>query len=447
MKYPSPLRYPGGKRKIASFIADAIVANKLEGGTYVEPYAGGASVALQMLFTEHVNSIVINDVDRSIYAFWHSVVYETERLIQKIYDTPVTMQEWYKQKDIQNLKQDIDLLTLAFSTFFLNRTNRSGILGGGVIGGINQAGKWKMDARFNKTSLIERIKRIALYGDRIQIFNKDAIDLIRYLEPVLDERTLIYFDPPYYKQGATLYAYHYTHADHIELSDFILNLDYKWILTYDYTPQIIEMYAGVEKRRLTLSYTAANKTKGKEMIAFCSHFIIPDAEYKSISIQLNENENENENEKSYGDTVYVSSHESSDVSSSTTDDDVFITMPLNDGSMYGVPETDLSRYVELYPAVDVEQELRNMVGWLESNRAKRKTRNGIRRFITNWLSRAQNTSRTVSDRPISNRRYVRDNRHNFTDDRTVGGDYDTRMPRIIADSPDDETSQLTVRDR
>lgn len=168
---------------------------------------------------------------------------------------------------------------------------------------------------------------------------------------------------------------------------------------------------------------------------------------RHVECKLNENENENENEKSYGDTACVSSHESSDVSSSTADDDVFITMPLNDGSMYGVPETDLSRYVELYPAVDVEQELRNMVGWLESNRAKRKTRNGIRRFITNWLSRAQNTSRTVSDRPISNRRYVGDNRHNFTDDRTIGADYDTRMPRIIADVPDDDSRQLTASDK
>jgi DNA adenine methylase len=283
--YPSPLRYPGGKKKLATFIADAIIDNGIQGGTYIEPFAGGAGVALQMLFMEHVNNIIINDIDRSIYSFWHSVLNETDKLCKMIFDTPITIEEWERQKAVQRQKGEADFLSLGFSTFFLNRTNRSGIINGGIIGGKGQAGKWKMDVRFNKDDLIKRIQKIALYKSRIQLYNEDAIDFINAVRPTLNERTLIYFDPPYYNQGAALYANHYTHADHEELSRFIQGLECKWILTYDYTPNIIGMYHDVEKRLLTLSYTVAEKIKGSEMIAFSDKFIIPEGNYSAITIE------------------------------------------------------------------------------------------------------------------------------------------------------------------
>ena len=234
MLYPSPLRYPGGKKKLASFIAEAIIVNGIQGGTYIEPFAGGAGIALQMLFMEHVNNIIINDIDRSIYSFWYSVLNETDHLCRMIRDTPITVEEWVKQKAVQKQKYEAAFLSLGFSTFFLNRTNRSGIINGGIIGGKGQTGKWKMDVRFNKDDLIKRIQKIALYESRIRLCNEDAIDFINTIRLSLNERTLIYFDPPYYNQGAALYANHYTHVDHEELSRFIQGLEYKWILTYDY---------------------------------------------------------------------------------------------------------------------------------------------------------------------------------------------------------------------
>lgn len=285
MVFPSPLRYPGGKKKLAKFVIDSIIENDIQDGTYIEPFAGGASVALHLLFLEYVKKIIINDVDRSIYAFWYSVLYETERLCNLIEDTPVTIEEWHRQKIVQTQKENMDYLTLGFSTFFLNRTNRSGIIKGGVIGGKDQAGQWKMDVRFNKSDLISRIRKIALYQSRIQIHNEDAIDFVNMIRPVLDQHTLIYFDPPYYNQGAALYANHYSHEDHVELSRYIKNLDCKWILTYDYTPNIIEMYRNTEKRLLTLNYTASKKTKGNEMLAFCDDFNIPQGRYSSITIE------------------------------------------------------------------------------------------------------------------------------------------------------------------
>ena len=69
--------------------------------------------------------------------------------------------------------------------------------------------------------------------------------------------------------------------------------------------------------------------------------------------------------------------------------DAFIKLPLNDKSYFSVLQTDVEHYKELYPAVNVEQELRSMLGWLEANPRRRKTRNGIKSFITKWLSKSQ----------------------------------------------------------
>ena len=285
MVFPSPLRYPGGKKKLAKFITDAIIENDLQGGIYIEPFAGGASVALYLLFMEYMNSIIINDIDRAIYAFWYSLLNNTDELCELIEKTPVTMEEWEKQKEIQKQKDVMDCLSLGFSTFFLNRTNRSGIIKGGVIGGKDQAGKWKMDVRYNKADLVSRIKKIALYKNRIQVFNQDAMDFVNQIRPTLTDRSLIYFDPPYYNQGAALYANHYSHEDHANLARFIQALECKWILTYDYIPDVINLYRNTEKRLLTLNYTASNKVKGNEMIAFCEGFTIPVGIYSSISIE------------------------------------------------------------------------------------------------------------------------------------------------------------------
>lgn len=285
MTYPSPLRYPGSKKKLTSFIQDIIECNGLLGGTYIEPFAGGASVALYLLYTEYVNSIIINDIDRSIYAFWFSVLNDTENLCRLIRDTAVSVDEWDKQKKIQENKSDCTFLELGFSTFFLNRTNRSGIIKGGIIGGRTQTGNWKIDCRYNKDDLIKRIEKVALYANRIELYNQDAIDFVTTIYPHLDESAFIYFDPPYYNQGAALYANFYTHESHKKLSEFIQGLDCKWMLTYDYTPDIIDLYRNVEKRLLTLSYTAAQKVKGCEMIAFCDDFIVPKGKYSAVTIE------------------------------------------------------------------------------------------------------------------------------------------------------------------
>ena len=284
MLFPSPLRYPGGKRKLSSYVETIVMENGIQGGTYIEPFAGGANIALDLLFKNLVSKIVINDLDRSIYAFWYSVLHETEALCRLIVNTPVNMESWNQQKDIQSLKDYATLLELGFSTFYLNRTNRSGIIRGGVIGGKGQTGDWKMDARFNKADLVQRIEKIAKHNEQIELYNLDAIELINHIYERIDNRTLVYFDPPYYNQGAALYSNFYTHKDHANLAQFILNLNCKWMLTYDYTDEVIELYEDAQRHTLSLSYTAQEKVRGSEMIAFSRGLTAPTGKYASISI-------------------------------------------------------------------------------------------------------------------------------------------------------------------
>ena len=145
-----------------------------------------------------------------------------------------------------------------------------------------------MDARFNKTDLISRIEKIALYRHRIDLYCLDAIQLIDQIRGEINEKTLIYFDPPYYNQGSSLYTNFYSHQDHLYLAEYIqnLNLDCKWMLTYDFTPPIVEMYSERKKSLLTLSYTAAKKGKGYEMLAFSDNFKIPEKKYRSVKIEM-----------------------------------------------------------------------------------------------------------------------------------------------------------------
>ena len=276
MDFFSPLRYPGGKGKVSKYFKQVFVDNQLCDGTYIEPYAGGASVALSLLFSEYASEIIINDKDRSIYAFWSSVVNNTEELCKLISDCKVDFENWQTQRAIQKEKNNYDLLTLGFSTFFLNRVNRSGIIMAGVIGGKNQLGNWKMDARFNKEDLIRRIKRIAIYADRIKVCNQDAITLIKELELGLSLRSFIYLDPPYFEKGSALYMNHYTMEDHKAISQTMAGLkDKKWIISYDSVQEIKNLYMQFRQVEYSINYSASTTSKGQEIMIYSDSLVIP----------------------------------------------------------------------------------------------------------------------------------------------------------------------------
>ena len=274
-KFVSPLRYPGGKLKVADYVKRLFEANDLMDGTYIEPYAGGASVALTLLFSEYVARIKINDIDRSIYAFWHSVLEQTDDLCRLIADTPVTMEGWVAQREVQAHKNDADLLELGFSTFFLNRTNRSGILSGGVIGGKNQDGSFKIDARYNKEDLIERVVSIAEYKDRIELTSIDAVELLNQQKQDNIEKTLCYLDPPYYVKGRDLYLNYYNDDNHRAIAEAIRKYKGKWIISYDAVEFIKELYKDYRQKEYCLSYSAGNPAKGKEIMIYSNELEVP----------------------------------------------------------------------------------------------------------------------------------------------------------------------------
>lgn len=277
-KFVSPLRYPGGKLKIVDYVKRLFEMNNLMDGIYIEPYAGGASVALTLLFSEYANRIKINDIDRSIYAFWHSVLNETDDLCRLIHDTPVTMEKWEQQRIVQVHKHDTELLELGFSTFFLNRTNRSGILSGGVIGGKNQDGNFKIDARYNKVDLIERIESIAEYKDRIELTSMDAVELIKQYKRTPAAKTFCYLDPPYYVKGRDLYLNYYNDDDHRAIANAIKKYKGKWIISYDAVDFIKGLYQEYKQKEFYLSYSAGNPSKGKEIMVYSNGLIVPKME-------------------------------------------------------------------------------------------------------------------------------------------------------------------------
>ena len=279
MAFYTPLRYPGGKGKLAYYLKGIIKHNSLLDCHYIEPFAGGAGVALELLMQEYVHKVTINDYDPAIYSFWHSILNNCEEFCEKIHQTEVSMNTWYEQKEILSANSYDDLLSLGFAAFFMNRTNRSGILNAGVIGGKAQAGKWKLDVRFNKEDLVNRIKRIAAYKDRITIQNKDTLDLLIDLSIKSHENTLMYLDPPYYVKGQELYRNFYEHQDHVDIKNQLLKMPIlHWIATYDNTEQIKDIYKGQTIIDFDLQYSAQSKRVGSEVIIFSKNLKIPSVE-------------------------------------------------------------------------------------------------------------------------------------------------------------------------
>jgi DNA adenine methylase len=266
MRTSSPLRYPGGKACMFDLTARIMHMNRLERGHYAEPFAGGCGLALSLLYTGMVAEIHINDLDPSIWAFWQSVLKDTENFVEKMLSTPATLEEWHNQRSIHRDGKELDTLTLGFAAFFLNRTNRSGIIkGGGVIGGYDQSGKYKVDCRYNVTDLAKRIRRIAKYRDRIHLTNLDALDFLADCSD-LPSNSLMFIDPPYFKKGPGLYTSYYKPEDHAFLSGKVLELNCPWVVTYDDVPQIRELYSTRRQYCFDINYSLQDKRVGTELL-------------------------------------------------------------------------------------------------------------------------------------------------------------------------------------
>ncbi len=270
----SPLRYPGGKLKLARFLGQVMQSNNALDSLYVEPFAGGAGAALWLLSMEHARRIWINDLDPAIYSFWISTVEHTDELCALIDAAKLTVAEWRLQREIYQQADQSDRLSLGFAAFYLNRTNRSGILRGSVIGGQNQTGKWLMDARFSKEALISRIKDIANYKNRIIVTNVDAIDLLDRVKNI-NKEVFVYLDPPYYNNANRLYLNHYNNEDHKTLANAVRRFPGNWIVTYDNCDEIRNLYDDLKITNFVLKYSAAAAREGSEIIISKNNVVLP----------------------------------------------------------------------------------------------------------------------------------------------------------------------------
>jgi DNA adenine methylase len=272
----TPLRYPGGKQRLTPFVAEVLAANNLIGGHYAEPYAGGAGVAIDLLINQQVSNIHLNDASRAVYAFWMAILEHTDEFCRRIASTSLSVLEWKRQREILRNPTEHDILELGFSTFYLNRCNRSGVLSGGLIGGLEQTGQWKMDARFPANELIRRIEVIARHRASIAVHNFDAETYIRDYLPELPENSLVYLDPPYFHKSSRLYLNIYQPEDHARLARVIQEeLTKNWMVSYDTATEILGYYSERQSFIYRLGYKAYKVYKGEEAFFFSDRLQVP----------------------------------------------------------------------------------------------------------------------------------------------------------------------------
>lgn len=287
MPFYTPLRYPGGKRRLVDAVVDLLAANKLTNIEYAEPYAGGAGIALGLLFGEHAATVHINDLSRAVFAFWHAVLNDTDELCRRIEAVRVTMTEWRRQRAIYDSRDAADLTSLGFAALFLNRTNRSGIIAGGVIGGKKQIGTWKLDARFNRSELIQRIRRVSRYRNRIHLYQQDAIQFTDDVVAKFGPRSFAFYDPPYVENGQGLYLNEYDLAGHQAVASRVAKLKQPWVVTYDHGAVNAGLYADTRRMVYGLSYSAQDRYEGREVMFFSNRIALPDAWANRRKVQLN----------------------------------------------------------------------------------------------------------------------------------------------------------------
>lgn len=274
MRYYTPLRYPGGKASLSQYMRQVFVDNNLLDGVYVEPYAGGAGIAIELLVTGYAQEIWLNDIDPAVHSFWYSALHHTDEFVEMIKNVPLTIREWRKQRAVYLRPAEHGVTVLGFAALFLNRTNRSGILSGGVIGGLTQSGQWGIDARFNRDALAERIRRIGQYRHRIRLFSHDAEEFLRGLK--LPPRSLVYLDPPYFHKGQRMYRNHYGKQDHARIAELVQkSLPGRWVVSYDDTPEIAKLYKERRQIRYKLHYSAQTKRRGDELMVFSDGLRVP----------------------------------------------------------------------------------------------------------------------------------------------------------------------------
>jgi DNA adenine methylase len=280
----SPLRYPGGKGAMAGMLADIRNENGVSGLAQAEPFAGGAGASLSLLYSERAPEILINDADPAMYNLWWALTHRSKEFGELISGSRASIAEWRRQRDIYRQPGGVRIKK-GFAAFYLNRCNRSGIIrNGGPIGGLDQTGKWKIGARYNKDALLERCRKIGEYADRIKV---SGLDGIAFIDAMNTKETFLFIDPPYYHKGPLLYLNGLDADYHQALAAKLKSLpaDAAWVLTYDDCPEIRKLYRDwAAVRSFTLRYTASERKLGREVLISPRWMKLPKKQ-KSLAIE------------------------------------------------------------------------------------------------------------------------------------------------------------------
>lgn len=286
----SPLRYPGGKALLSAYVSGVLEENYLSGCTLYEPFAGGASVSLELLRLGFIAETVLIERDPLVYAFWQCVFQHTDALCAAIDACPVTLDTWKALQPARAVddpsQTEYSILQLGVAGLFFNRTNFSGIIGAGPIGGESQTSQYKIDCRFNKEKIIRQIRTVSEFTPRVQVHFGDAIEFLTANAQELSTGfCFVYVDPPYYAQGRKLYRHSYRDEDHAALAAFLRNQGYPWLLSYDDHPRIRELYTSndVQLQPIYLDYKVKSNRRAQELVI--SNLVIPPPVYEGSITQ------------------------------------------------------------------------------------------------------------------------------------------------------------------
>jgi len=250
----SPLRYPGAKRLLLPAIRDLLPEHV---DLLIEPFAGGASVALALLDEGRADRVVLGDADPLVAAFWSVATSRPDELIEAMRAETPSVERW----DYWRAAEPDDELKAACKCLYLNRTSFSGNLhheagplGGRAGRGEGIAGRWAPE------TVASRIRHVAELGrgGRITVVAGDwqeTVDVGLRMAP----DPLVYADPPYVSAGTRLYRASFTVGDHGNLADGLATAPYRWLLSYDDHPTTRRLYGtipGLGRYAVTHSYSA-----------------------------------------------------------------------------------------------------------------------------------------------------------------------------------------------
>ncbi|QOT19275.1 DNA adenine methylase [Paenarthrobacter sp. YJN-5] len=273
-RYASPLRYPGGKARMAPWLTDTFegLLGPMDVEIWLEPFGGGAGAALTALCTGKVPEAWIVEANPALAAFWTTVMNDGPALAARVERTIPTLalfQESRENVGAALAGEHLNVFDLGLSAFILNRCSRSGMIlpSVGPIGGKMQAGQHTIAARFNAGALADRIRAVHALGDRFKVFAGDGISFLEDLpDSGVQDEVFCFVDPPYIGVGNDLYAVGMDDDLHQRLARALNRLTTPWLLTYDAHPRVPLLYPGSHVVEFDIPHTAGSSRVGTEYL-------------------------------------------------------------------------------------------------------------------------------------------------------------------------------------